>query len=111
MLLESTSPIGATARIAAILRELRPDLSDLAIATEPARRHPRQVSVVEPHLHAAPHGLDAPLLSLADALEMPGALLLLTDHGAFARIPPERLAGRRIIDTRGIFRMQESPDA
>jgi len=83
----------------------------LAIATELARRHPGRVSVVEPHLHAVPPGLAAPLLTLTEALEMPGALLLLTDHSVFARIPPAQLAGRRIIDTRGIFRLQESPDA
>lgn len=83
----------------------------LAIAMELARRHPGRVSVVEPHLHAPPPGLAAPLVTLEEALAGPGALLLLTDHGVFARIPPAALAGRRIIDTRGIFRPQESPDA
>ncbi len=79
----------------------------LAIATELARRHPGQVVAVEPHLDTAPAGLDAPLLSLDAALESPGALLVLTDHSVFARLPPAALAGRRIIDTRGIFRRPE----
>jgi UDP-N-acetyl-D-mannosaminuronic acid dehydrogenase len=79
----------------------------LAIAAELARRHPGRVVAVEPHLDAAPAGLEAPLVSLDAALEMPGALLVLTDHSVFARLPPSALAGRRIIDTRGIFRRQE----
>jgi len=78
----------------------------LAIATELARRHPGLVSVVEPHLDAAPPDLTAPLLTIEEALATPGALLVLTDHSAFARIPR---AGRRVIDTRG--RNEESPDA
>jgi UDP-N-acetyl-D-mannosaminuronic acid dehydrogenase len=79
----------------------------LAIACELARRHPGRVVAVEPHLDTAPAGLEAPLVPLATALEMPGALLVLTDHSVFARLPPSALAGRRIIDTRGIFRHQE----
>ena len=78
--------------------------ASLAIAMELVRRFPGQVSVVEPHLHAAPPGLDAEFLTLDDALAAPGALLLLTDHSVFARVPSAALAGRRIIDTRGVFR-------
>ncbi|MDB5414694.1 MAG: wecC [Rubritepida sp.] len=80
----------------------------LAIASDLAQRHPGQVILVEPHLHAAPAGVAAPLLPLEEALAGPGALLVLTDHSEFRRIPPALLAGRRIIDTRGIFRTQES---
>jgi len=79
----------------------------LAIAAELARRHPGRVVAVEPHLDAPPPGLDAPLLPLEAALEGEGALLVLTDHSVFARLPPTALAGRRIIDTRGIFRRYE----
>ncbi|WP_206020850.1 nucleotide sugar dehydrogenase [Roseococcus sp. SYP-B2431] len=76
----------------------------LAIAAALAQRHPGLVVAVEPHLDAPPAGLEAPLLSLDAALELPGTLLVLTDHRVFARLPPAALAGRRIIDTRGIFR-------
>lgn len=76
----------------------------LAIAAELARRHPGRVVAVEPHLDAPPAGLEAPLVTLDAALELSGALLVLTDHSVFARLPPAALAGRRIIDTRGIFR-------
>lgn len=79
----------------------------LAIAAELARRHPGRVVAVEPHLDRAPAGLEAPLVTLDEALGMPGALLVLTDHSVFARLPPAALAGRRLIDTRGIFRRQE----
>lgn len=79
----------------------------LAIAAELARRHPGQVVAVEPHLDRAPAGLEAPLVPLGTALESPGALLVLTDHSVFARLPAAALAGRRLIDTRGIFRRQE----
>lgn len=80
----------------------------LEIATELARRHPGQVALVEPHLRQAPPGVPAPLLSLEEALAGPGALLVLTDHAAFRRIPAAQRAGRRILDTRGIFRDEES---
>ena len=67
------------------------------------------VVLVEPHLRVAPPGLDAPLLPLEEALAGPGALLVLTDHAVFRRIPPAQRAGRRILDTRGLFRDEETP--
>jgi UDP-N-acetyl-D-mannosaminuronic acid dehydrogenase len=81
----------------------------LEIAAELARRHPGQVVLVEPHLRSAPAGVDAPLVPLEEALAGPGALLVLTDHAAFRRIPRAQRVGRRILDTRGIFRDEESP--
>ena len=81
----------------------------LAIAAELARRHPGQVVAVEPHLREAPPGFPAPLIPLEEALAAPGALLVLTDHAAFRRIPPAQRAGRHVLDTRGIFRDEESP--
>lgn len=80
----------------------------LAIAAELARRHPGQVVLVEPHLRVAPADLVAPLLPLEEALAGPGALLVLTDRAAFRRIGPEQRAGRRILDTRGLFRDEEN---
>ncbi|WP_421994522.1 NAD(P)-binding domain-containing protein [Roseococcus sp.] len=43
VLLESTSPIGTTARIADLLRQLRPELEDLAIAYGPERVLPGRI--------------------------------------------------------------------
>jgi len=80
----------------------------LEIAVELARRHPGQVVAVEPHLRAAPPGLAAPLVPLEEALVGPGALLVLTDHAAFRRITAAQRAGRRTLDTRGLFRDEEN---
>ena len=75
----------------------------LEIATQLAQDFPGRVAVVEPHIVCAPEGLAAPLLGLDAALERPGIFVLLVDHAAFRRVPPARLAGRRLIDTRGIW--------
>ncbi len=69
-----------------------------------------RVSVVEPYISEAPASLAAagvPLIPLDQALERKGVFLLLVDHAIFTRISREKLAGRAIIDTRGIWRMVE----
>ena len=81
----------------------------LEIAATLARRHPGQVVLVEPYLREAPAGVTAPLLTLEEALTGPGALLVLTDHAAFRRILPADRTGRTILDTRGIFHIEENP--
>ena len=73
----------------------------LAIARLLAADFPGRVAAVEPHVAAVP-GLD--LLELDAALDRPGIYVLLVDHTVFRRVAPERLAGRRVIDTRGIWR-------
>jgi UDP-N-acetyl-D-mannosaminuronic acid dehydrogenase len=83
----------------------------LHVASELARRYPGMVRVVEPYLDAAPAGLDAPLITLEAALAGRDALLLLTDHAAFRAIPRAALAGRRIMDTRGIWAAPEEEHA
>jgi UDP-N-acetyl-D-mannosaminuronic acid dehydrogenase len=80
----------------------------LAITAALARRFPGRVVAVEPHLAAAPEGLEAPLVALEEAFAAPGAVVLLTDHAAFARIPRAWLEGRALIDTRGLFRNEET---
>ncbi len=74
----------------------------LAIAEALARRHPCRVRVVEPHLKHLPAGLRE--ATLEEALSGEAALLLLVDHAAFRAVPPERLNGRVVLDTRGIWR-------
>ena len=75
----------------------------LAIATGLAARFPGRVAVVEPHVAQPPPGLTAPLLTLDAALARSGIFVLLVDHLAFRRVAPARLAGRQVIDTRGIW--------
>nr|WP_283771091.1 UDP binding domain-containing protein [Roseococcus pinisoli] len=112
--LEQASALCATGeRVICLGLAFKGDVGDLRespaleIASELARRHPGRVVAVEPYLDAPPEGLDAPLLTLDAALETEGVLLVLTDHSAFARLSTAALAGRRIIDTRGLLRRQE----
>nr|WP_302474203.1 nucleotide sugar dehydrogenase [Roseococcus sp. MDT2-1-1] len=74
----------------------------LAIAEALTRRHPCRVRVVEPHLKHLPAGLRP--ATLEEALAGDAALLLLVDHAAFRAVPPARLEGRVVLDTRGIWR-------
>jgi UDP-N-acetyl-D-mannosaminuronic acid dehydrogenase len=68
---------------------------------------PGRLLVVEPHIDELPAGLAGcartELVGLDDAL---GAelILLLTDHREFRGVDPGCLSGKRIIDTRGIWR-------
>lgn len=75
----------------------------LEIARHLSADFPGRLAVVEPFVRAAPPGLAAPLIDLPDALKRGGIYVLLVDHTAFRRVPPESLAGRRVIDTRGAW--------
>ncbi len=76
----------------------------LEIAERLAHAHPGRVAAVEPHITAPPKGLEAPLITLDAALARGGIFVLLVDHSVFARVPAARLAGARIVDTRGLWR-------
>ena len=68
---------------------------------------PGRLLVVEPHVDDLPPGLAAggrtALVSLDQALAA-DVILLLTDHEEFLRVDRTYLAGKRVIDTRGIWR-------
>ena len=68
---------------------------------------PGRLLVVEPHVDDLPPGLAAggrtALVSLDQALAA-DVILLLTDHEEFRRVDRTYLAGKRVIDTRGIWR-------
>ena len=68
---------------------------------------PGRLLVVEPHVDDLPSGLAAggrtKLVSLDQALAA-DVVLLLTDHEEFRRVDRTCLAGKRVIDTRGIWR-------
>lgn len=81
----------------------------VAVVAELAARWPAagEVLVVEPHLGELPAalaGLPAVRLSGTDAALEADVILLLVDHRAFAAIDPARLDGRKVIDTRGLWR-------
>ena len=68
---------------------------------------PGRLQVVEPHVDHQPPGLAAggrtALVSLHQALAA-DVIVLLTDHEEFRRVDPACFAGKRLIDTRGIWR-------
>ena len=69
------------------------------------------VLVVEPYVHALPKGLDdRPNVSLTDldeALERADVVVLLADHRQFRQVPRERIEGKALIDTRGLWRRRD----
>ena len=85
----------------------KPDVADLRespaleIALGLAAAFPGRVVAVEPHVAAVP-GLE--LLGLAAGLERAGIFVLLVDHAAFRAVGRERLVGRFVVDTRGVWR-------
>jgi len=77
-----------------------------------ARRYGSRIHVVEPHADELPieyEGTGAIKVDLDTALAECGVLIVLVDHDAFKQVPPERRAGKKVYDTRGIWRDQ--PDA
>ena len=68
---------------------------------------PGRLLVVEPHVDDLPPGLATggrtELVSLDRALAA-DVIVLLTDHEEFRRVDRTCLAGKRVIDTRGIWR-------
>ncbi|MDR1498326.1 MAG: UDP-N-acetyl-D-mannosamine dehydrogenase [Puniceicoccales bacterium] len=67
---------------------------------------PLQILAVEPHIHSLPPALVAAkieLSSLDAALERANSVVLLVDHNAFKSIPVEKLSGKKLVDTRGIW--------
>ena len=68
---------------------------------------PGDVLVVDPYIARLPEdfgGKRVQLVGLEDALSVADVVVLLTDHGAFSDIGPQRLRGKRLIDTRGSCR-------
>ncbi len=65
-----------------------------------------KVLAVEPHVTVLPRSLQgrAELVSLADALARASVIVLLVDHRTFAGLTLAQLAGKKLIDTRGVVR-------
>jgi len=68
------------------------------------------VRVVEPHVDALPPELaeldNVQLVSLEAGLTAAEAVTLLTDHRQFRDLDPAALAGKPVVDTRGVWRRQ-----
>ena len=65
-----------------------------------------KVLAVEPHVAELPAALrgKAELADLGAALERANIVVLLVDHDAFKAVPRARLAGKQVVDTRGIWK-------
>lgn len=65
-----------------------------------------QLKVVEPHVAELPRELEpghgARLVEIEEGLDS-DLLVMLADHDAFRAVPSERLSGKDLIDTRGIW--------
>ncbi|NKX55362.1 UDP-N-acetyl-D-mannosamine dehydrogenase [Arthrobacter mobilis] len=69
---------------------------------------------VDPHVPALPQALagagNIGLAELDTALEAADLVVLLVDHDEFKALDQDRLLGRRIIDTRGVWRPADGAD-
>jgi UDP-N-acetyl-D-mannosaminuronic acid dehydrogenase len=88
----------------------KPDIDDLrespalAITQALKARLPGRLMVVEPNIEALPASLEgARLVSIDTALAEADIVVLLVDHRAFKKVGVERLAGRHLVDTRGVW--------
>jgi UDP-N-acetyl-D-mannosaminuronic acid dehydrogenase len=76
----------------------------LAITQALKARLPSRLMVVEPNIDELPVSLEgAKFASIDAALAEADILVLLVDHKAFKKVDAERLAGRHLVDTRGVW--------
>ncbi len=112
-----TAAIGDTARpvIAMLGLAFKPNIDDLRespavqIVHNYAVEHPEtMVLAVDPHIERLPASLgslnNVALADLDDAIEEADVVVTLVDHDVFKIIPAERVAGTRVVDTKGIWR-------
>ena len=81
----------------------------LEIAAEIARQlTANKVLAVEPNIEALPNSLaeigNVELAGLDDAVEKADVVVLLVDHDEFKQFDRERLAGKKVVDTKGVWR-------
>ena len=80
----------------------------IGIVNMVSRRFEGTLFIVEPHIEVLPKDLQGSanltLTGLRDGLEQSDIVVLLTDHQEFRSIPADDLRGKRVIDTRGVWR-------
>lgn len=111
LLRQNPGKTAGTTSIACFGLAFKPDIDDLRespamhISTVLASRHPGTLYFVEPHLDHLPSslGTDAQLCSAQRALAEADIIVLLVDHSVFKHIPASALAGRHVVDTRGVW--------
>lgn len=92
----------------------KPDIDDLRespaldITRQIAETTPGPVLVVEPHIDSLPPALSGfdnlALTNAEDAIARANVVVLLVNHQVFRTIPRSALAGKSVIDTRGMWR-------
>jgi UDP-N-acetyl-D-mannosaminuronic acid dehydrogenase len=76
------------------------------IVEELAHRKAGTLLVVEPYVTELPKSLanEATLVALDEGLKRADVILLLVDHAVFTKIASAQLAGKKVVDTRGLWR-------
>ncbi|OON38546.1 UDP-N-acetyl-D-mannosamine dehydrogenase [Izhakiella australiensis] len=90
----------------------KPDIDDLrespamAITGQIARWHQGATLVVEPNITTLPSKLQGlvELVAAHQAIDQADILVMLVDHTEFRALDAGKIAGRRLIDTKGIWR-------
>lgn len=99
-------------KIACLGLAFKADIDDLrespalGISQLLASEYGKRVLVVEPYVQKLPTGLaadGAQLVTLDEALDQSGLLLVLVDHRQFKAVARPRYASKTVIDTRGIW--------
>ncbi len=100
-----------SARAALLGLAFKADIDDLRespavkVAQRLIARHGDRIDLVEPFVDTLPPALaGGRLVSVDDALAQADILIVLVDHSAFRAVPPEARAGKRVYDTRGLWR-------
>ncbi len=66
-----------------------------------------RINVAEPHIDSLPGRLERQdnvrLVALEEAVSRSSLVVVLVDHDAVRALPPEVLAGKLLVDTRGVF--------
>lgn len=96
--------------VACLGLSFKPDIDDLrespalAITQSLKAQLPGKLMVVEPNIEVLPESLDGvKLASIDTALAEADVIVLLVDHRSFNKIGREHLAGRYLVDTRGVW--------
>ena len=83
----------------------------LQIAETIANKFDGKVLVCEPNIKRLPESLkknkNTTLVSLKKCLDGSDLLILLTDHTEFLDVPLNKFKGKKVIDTRGVWRFKE----
>ncbi|MDR2512891.1 MAG: UDP-N-acetyl-D-mannosamine dehydrogenase [Puniceicoccales bacterium] len=104
--------LGGEPTIACFGLAFKPDVDDIRespaveVVNALAQCGNLKILAVEPHVRALPKRLHGKvsLVSGDEAIAAADILVLLVDHKVFKAIPVAKLAGKRIVDTRGIWR-------